>query len=53
MLWLSVGARRSLTVERGGTTRRISRSQNVCMLHAHVFPRQSPCGVPPFPCISL
>ncbi|CAH1985899.1 unnamed protein product [Acanthoscelides obtectus] len=21
------------------------------MLHAHVFPRQSPCGVPPFPCI--
>ncbi|CAH1977800.1 unnamed protein product [Acanthoscelides obtectus] len=21
------------------------------MLHAYVFPRQSPCGVPPFPCI--
>ncbi|CAH2019836.1 unnamed protein product [Acanthoscelides obtectus] len=19
------------------------------MLHVHVFPRQSPCGVPPFP----
>ncbi|CAH1995125.1 unnamed protein product [Acanthoscelides obtectus] len=23
------------------------------MLHGHVFPRQSPCGVPPLPCISL
>ncbi|CAH1966863.1 unnamed protein product [Acanthoscelides obtectus] len=34
-----------------GASRR--RSQNVCMLHAHVFPSQSPCGVPPFPCIPL
>ncbi|CAH1982963.1 unnamed protein product [Acanthoscelides obtectus] len=23
------------------------------MLHARVFPRQSPRGVPPFPCIPL
>ncbi|CAH1980313.1 unnamed protein product [Acanthoscelides obtectus] len=21
------------------------------MLHAHVLPRKSPCGVPPFPCV--